>query len=84
MLQSCIEGETGQLEEEDWRGKKEGEEIRVAVSWQYQELKEMSERNRGSENRTKICSGGGGEELSIATGGSQTLEKREAPRIQQG
>ena len=44
----------------------------------HQELKEIWERYRGSENWTKICSRGN-EELGIATEGSQTPGKVRLP-----
>ena len=70
----------GEVEGEgDKEGRKEGKEIRVAVS------ETGGERYRGSGNQIKIGSRvGWGEELGIATGrsGSQTPEIREASRMQ--
>jgi hypothetical protein len=60
-------------------GRKEGEEIRVAVSGTKRDVREV-QRVRKLNN---IGSGVGDEELGIATGEYQIPEKREAPRTQQ-
>ena len=76
MFQSCIEGGTGQLwgmeGEGNKGGRKEEEEIRVAIS-ESGEVREVQKIKIGSR---------GDEELGIATGGSQPPKKSEAPRTQ--
>jgi hypothetical protein len=58
-------------------GREEGEGKRE----QDPVLEKIEERYRESGNWIKICSRGG-EEMEVATGGSQTPEKPEAPRTQ--
>jgi hypothetical protein len=61
--------------EENKGGRKEKKEIRVAVSKSGGERREVQRVRKLNKNRWW-----GDEELGIATGGSQTPEKREAPR----
>ena len=82
MLQYCMERGTGQLweveGERDQKERKEGEEIRLGVSG----TGDLREVQRIRKLTKKLV--GGDDILGIATGGSHTPEKREAPRTQQG
>ena len=60
--------------------RKEGKEIKVAVTETGADVKEVQRVRKSNKNCQRGL--GGDEELGIATGASQTQEKCEAPRTQ--